>query len=86
MPVYLSYILQPIDMGCFSPLKQVYGTQIEGQMRLGINHIIKEDFLLVYYIAYTQAITKKNILTSFSATGFIPFNPGYILLTLSPIV
>ena len=55
-------------------------------MRLGINYIIKEDFLLIYYIAYTQSITEKNILSSFSATGLIPFNPDYILSTLGPIV
>ena len=55
-------------------------------MRFSINYIIKEDFLSIYYIIYTQAITEKNILSSFLATGFIPFNLDYILLTLGPII
>jgi hypothetical protein len=25
MPAYLSYILQPLNVGCFSPLKKAYG-------------------------------------------------------------
>jgi hypothetical protein len=33
MPAYSSYILQPLDVGCFSPLKQAYGRQIEEMMR-----------------------------------------------------
>ena len=55
-------------------------------MRLGINHITKEDFLSVYYIAHAQAITEKNILSSFLATGLVPFNPDCVLSTLGPIV
>ena len=86
MPAHLSYLLQPLDMDCFSPLKRLYSTQVKGQMRLGINHIIKEDFLSVYYIAHTQAITEKNILSSFLATGLIPFNPDCILSTLGPVI
>ena len=86
MPAHLSHILQPLDVGCFSPLKQAYGTQVEGQMRLGINYIIKEDFLSVYHIAHTQAITEKNIFSSFSATGLVPFNPDCVLSTLGPVV
>ena len=54
MPVHLSYILQPLDIGYFSLLKQAYSTQVKGQMQFGINYIIKEDFLSIFYIAYTQ--------------------------------
>ena len=48
MPAHSSYILQPLDVGCFSPLKTVYGRQVEGLMRLGVNHILKEEFLTAY--------------------------------------
>ena len=41
MPTYTSYILQPLDVSCFGPLKKVYGSQIENKMRLSINHITK---------------------------------------------
>ena len=29
---YSSHILQPLDVGCFSPLKMVYGRQVEKLM------------------------------------------------------
>jgi len=61
MPAHSSHILQPLDVGCFSPLKVSYGKQVESQMRLGINHINKEEFLHLYYPAHVQAITEKSI-------------------------
>jgi hypothetical protein len=51
-PAYTSHILQPLDVSCFGPLKKVYGTQIEKKMRLGINHILKEEFLPTFFTAY----------------------------------
>jgi hypothetical protein len=35
MPAHSSHILQPLDVGCFGPLKQAYGRQIEKKMRAG---------------------------------------------------
>ena len=86
MPAHSSHILQPLDISCFSALKTAYGALVEGQMRLGINHITKEDFLAVYHVAHKQAITEKNIVSGFNTTRLIPFNPERILSTLSPII
>jgi hypothetical protein len=86
MPAHSSHILQPLDVGCFSPLKASYGKQVEGKMRLGINHINKEEFLHLYYPAHVQAITEKNIQSGFAATGLVPFNPDQVLSTLNPVV
>ena len=33
MPAHSSHILQPLDVGYFSPLKIAYGMQIEGLMQ-----------------------------------------------------
>lgn len=84
MPPHSSHFLQPLDVGCFSLLKAAYGVQVERQIRLGINHISKEEFLGLYYEAH-QAITPKSIINSFAATGLVPFNPDIVLSTLSPI-
>jgi hypothetical protein len=48
MPPHSLHILQLLDVGCFSPLKVLYGAQIENWMRLGINHITKTEFLSAY--------------------------------------
>jgi hypothetical protein len=86
MPPHSSHILQPLDVGCFSPLKVSYGAQIENRMRLGINHISKDEFLPAYYQAHIQAITEKNVRSSFLATGLVPFDPERVLSRLNPIV
>jgi hypothetical protein len=79
MPAHSSHILQPLDVACFGPLKRGYGTRVEGQARLGINHIVKDDFLSLYYVAHIQAITEKNIKASFEAAGLVPSNPERVL-------
>ena len=55
------HLLQPLDVACFSPLKQAYRKQIEKSMRLGINHIDKDDFLAIYPSVYAEALNKINI-------------------------
>jgi hypothetical protein len=48
MPPYSSYLLQPLDVSCFSVLKRSYGALVQEQMRAGINYIDKDDFLELY--------------------------------------
>jgi hypothetical protein len=45
MPAYTSYLLQPLDIGCFSILKKAYRGLIREEMRNGVNLIDKDDFL-----------------------------------------
>jgi hypothetical protein len=61
MPPHLSHLLQPLDVGCFSPLKTAYGRQAENLMRNKITHITKLEFLPCFKGAYDTAITKANI-------------------------
>ena len=86
MLAYSSHILQLLDVSCYSPLKTAYGRQIEGLMRLGVNHIVKEEFLLAYLVAHKAAFTASNIQASFAATGLVPFEPNQVLSTLGPTI
>jgi hypothetical protein len=86
MPAHTSHILQPLDVSCFGPLKKVYGSQIEKKMRLGINHITKEEFLPAFFTAHQQVMTIGNIASGFKATGLVPFDPERVLDKLGPIV
>ena len=85
MPAHSSHRLQPLDVGCFSPLKRAYGREIEGLMRRHITHISKEDFLPAFYNAYTASITPKNIQAGFRGTGLVPFDPEYVISKLEPV-
>ena len=56
------------------------------KMRLGVNHITKEEFLPAFLIAYRQVMITKTITSSFKATGLVPFNPQRVLEKLGPII
>ncbi len=59
MPPHSSHFLQPLDVGCFGPLKQAYGRQIEWFMRAHINHISKLEFLCAFREAFFIRLRKK---------------------------
>jgi hypothetical protein len=82
MPAHASHILQPLDVGCFSPLKRAYGSQISSLMRIYINHVDKLSFLPAFKAAFKKAITKDNIQAGFRATGLVPFEPDIVLSQL----
>jgi hypothetical protein len=48
MPSHSSYKLQPLDVGCFAPLKEVYSIQVMSSIQNSINYINKENFLALY--------------------------------------
>src|SRR5450432_3216673 len=83
MPPHSSHLLQPLDVGCFAVLKRLYGQQIEGLMRNGVNHIDKQDFLEAYYNARKETMTQANISSSFAATGVLPYDPERVLAKLN---
>jgi hypothetical protein len=82
MPAHSSHILQPLDVGCFGPLKKAYGRQIEDMMRAHIIHITKDDFLPAFRVAHFAAMTKSNIQGGFRGAGLLPFAPEKVISTL----
>ena len=82
MPSHSSHLLQPLDVGCFSPLKRAYSRQIKGLIRDHINHITKLEFLPAFYAAYKQSITKENICASFQGAGLVPHDPDRVIAKL----
>jgi hypothetical protein len=82
MPAHSSHILQPLDVGCFSPLKKAYGRQIEDMMQAHIVHITKDDFFPAFYAAFNIAMTESNIRGGFRGAGLLPFNPESVISTL----
>ncbi|KAL9561332.1 hypothetical protein ACKAV7_014687 [Fusarium commune] len=44
MPPHSSHLLQPLDVGCFGPLKKAYGREIDRLIKRSITHISKPDF------------------------------------------
>ena len=88
MPAYSSHLLQPLDVGYFSPLKRAYSKLIKQKGRLGYNYINKLDFLKAYPTAHKEVFTIENTKSRFRVTGIVPFNPYIVLdkLSLSIVV
>lgn len=79
MPPHSSHILQPLDVGCFGPLKKAYGKQIESYIQGNQTHITKEDFFPAFKAAFQEAITPENIQGGFRGAGIRPFSPKKVL-------
>ena len=82
MPPHSSHYLQPLDVGCFGPLKQAYGRQVEDLMRAHINHVGKLEFLCAFREACFASMTEKNIQGGFAGADLVPYDPERVLSKL----
>ena len=82
MPPHSSHLLQPLDVGCFSPLKKAYGRQAELLMRNKITYITKIEFLPCFKAAFDAPITESNIVGGFRGAGLVPFAPEAVISKL----
>jgi DDE superfamily endonuclease len=57
---YSFYLTQPLDVRCFSILKQAYNRQIEIFIKAYINYITKVEFFLAFIVVYKESITTEN--------------------------
>ncbi|KAM5529017.1 transposase-like protein [Fusarium oxysporum f. sp. phaseoli] len=82
MPAHASHLLQPLDVGCFGPLKKAYGREIERLMGCSINHITKIEFFPAFHAAHRATITESNIKGGFRGAGLAPFDPENVISKL----
>lgn len=83
MPPHSSHLRQPLDVGCFGPLKQAYGSFIQSKTQLGFSYIDRLDFLEAYLKAHQEVFKPQNIQSGFSAAGIYSFNPERVLSKLN---
>jgi hypothetical protein len=82
LPAHSSHLTQPLDVGCFSVLKRMYGREIEHFVRAHINHITKVEFFLAFKAAYFAAMTESNNRGGFRGAGLVPFDPEAVISKL----
>jgi hypothetical protein len=85
MPPHSSHLLQPLDVGCFGPLKQAFSKQNQNLIRNHIFHITKDDFLASFHEAFLTSFSKANIQAGFRGSGLHPFDPETVLSQLDPL-
>jgi hypothetical protein len=82
MPPHSSHILQPLDVGCFAPLKRAYSKEIRVLALDHIGRIDKKAFIATFAKVFEQAFSKANITAGFRATGLVPNDPLVVLSKL----
>jgi hypothetical protein len=85
-PPHSTHRLQPLDVGLFGPLSTAYSSELtqHQQASQGRLPVRKADFFHLFWPAYTRSFTKKNILSSFKATGVWPKDPSPVLIKFQP--
>ena len=82
MPPHSSHLLQPLNVGCFSPLKWAYSCQIEMMIKSSLNHVGKTDFLIAFKEAFFNSLTEENVRAGFRGSGLVPMDPEVVLAQL----
>ena len=82
LPPNTTHLLQPLDKGCFSPLK-VNWREICHQFCASNpgRTVSRHDFCELFSKAWYKAFSQENIIKSFKATGICPFNRGAVHLS-----
>jgi hypothetical protein len=83
-PPHSTRILQPLDVGIFSPLAKAYKTSIQQHSVFGAERIINEQFLMFFQLAKQEVISLRNIISAWRAVGLKPFNSTPILQKYKP--
>ena len=83
IPTYTSHLLQPLDVGCFSVLKRLYGGAVSTIIQNRVDSIDKEDFLQLITDARKGAFKTSNIHNSFLATRLALFDTNRVLEKLN---
>ena len=68
MPPHSPHLLQPLNVDCFSPLKNAYRHLVAENAKLDINYVDKAEFLLTYKQARIEALSTGNIRSGFACT------------------
>ncbi|KAL2885560.1 hypothetical protein HOO65_070022 [Ceratocystis lukuohia] len=82
LPSHSSHILQPLDIGCFGPLKKAYGQEIEHLIRCSITHVSKTDFFAAFYAGHQATMTERNIKGGFRGAGLLPLDSESVISKL----
>lgn len=86
MPPHSSHLLQPLVVGCFSPLKRAYGDEINSWARYSTHKVKKTTFLPAFKSAFEKAIIKEDICASVRGAGLVPHNPEAVVSKLDVVV
>jgi hypothetical protein len=86
LPSHSTHHLQPLDVSLFALLAIYYINGLNKLMfnSLGMVNMSKRAFWSVFFPAWQQAFSEKNINSGFEKTGIWPYNPSLVLNIITP--
>ena len=71
--LHTSRLIQALDRNPFSAFNDAFNAELcKYNHKHGGKYLKKEDFFIVFNVAWEKAITKKNIITGFKRSGLWP--------------
>ena len=85
LPPHTTHLTQPLDKGCFSPLKAFLREECYRYMKENLGKVVTRfQFCQVFSRALYRGMTMENVIAGFHCTGIYPFNPDALLPSKSP--
>jgi hypothetical protein len=84
LPPHTSHLTQPLDVGCFSPLKQAYRRGVKDESDKGVKTITKRLFMDLYRKARDEAFSLCNIKKAWKGAGLFPLDPERVISIAVP--
>ena len=79
LPLHTTHMTQPLDAGCFAPLKMAWKQEChEYSVKNPGRVVTRAEFCQLFARAWYKAMTPSNIVASFRATGICPFDKSAI--------
>lgn len=82
LPPHATHLLQPLDVGCFAPLKQRYEQIMAETFKWELSNISKAQFVEIYEKAREQAFTGSIVSCAWRSAGLFPISRNKILSQL----
>lgn len=85
LPPNTTHLTQPLDKGCFGPLKSAWRKACHDFMAENPGKVVSRySFCSVFAIAWLQAMSMKNIIAGFKVTGIFPIDRCKLVCFDSP--
>lgn len=79
LPPHSSHVTQPLDLSCFSGVKQAYRSEVAELAQWEDSQPIKKiHFCDIYQKARTKGLIITSIQSGWKAAGLVPFNPDKV--------
>jgi hypothetical protein len=79
LPSHSTHLLQPLDVGCFQPLKHYHGQAIASEVRSGADTFTRQDFLFALRDIRKETFTEKTIIHAWKKSGCHPVDVDIII-------